>query len=161
MNNHHHQDSLREEMEIIEEFTKQLTSIYYLYNKLQDKLEEKNKLISLLTRDLYDSKKEMEELHVTIEFYKGKNIELQNYLDENNKKLDETRHALVSEIKRLQEENYRYEENRIYQETTTIRRPEETNYIREESMCTASNDDSFRGFNSRIRPIDRNGNIKR
>jgi predicted transcriptional regulator len=94
----------------------------------------------------------MEELHVTIEFYKGKNIELQNYLDENNKKLDETRHALVSEIKRLQEENYRYEENRIYQETT--RRPEET-------MSTATNDDYFAGFNARIKPIDRNGNIKR
>jgi chromosome segregation ATPase len=150
--NNNHKESLREEMELLEEFNKQLTSIYYLYNKLQDKIEEKNKLISLLSHDLYDSKKEMEELHVTIEFYKGKNIELQNYLDENNKKLDETRHALVSEIKRLQEENYRYEENRIYQETT--RRPEET-------MSTATNDDYFAGFNARIKPIDRNGNIKR
>jgi len=139
-------------MELLEEFNKQLTSIYYLYNKLQDKMEEKNKLISLLSHDLYDSKKEMEELNVTIEFYKGKNIQLQNYLDENNKKLDETRHALVSEIKRLQEENYRYEENCIYQETT--RRPEET-------MCTSTNDDYFVGFNKRIKPIDRNGNIKR
>lgn len=150
--NNNHKESLREEMELLEEFNKQLTSIYYLYNKLQDKMEEKNKLISLLSDDLYDSKKEMEELHVTIEFYKGKNIQLQNYLDENNKKLDETRHALVSEIKRLQEENYRYEENRIYQETT--RRPEET-------MCTATNDDYFAGFNARIKPIDKNGNMKR
>lgn len=164
--NNHHQDSLREEMEIIEEFTKQLTSIYYLYNKLQYKLEEKNKLISLLTHDLYDSKKEMEELNVTIEFYKGKNVELQIYLEENNKKLQETRDSLISEIKRLLEENHKYEETNLKQEQTmcVTRSPETWTSINDTNCITgniSTNDDFFTGFNARIRPIDRNGNIKR
>jgi chromosome segregation ATPase len=97
-------ENLEEEMEIIEEFNKQITSIYSLYNKLQDRLEEKNNLISLLTTNLSDSKKEIEELNVTIEFYKHKNFSLQNYLEENNKKLEETRESLIAEIKRLYEE---------------------------------------------------------
>jgi len=161
MNNNHNQ-SLKEEMDIIEEFNKQLTGVYYLYNKLQDKLEEKNKLISLLTRDLSDSKKEIEELNITLEFYKEKNVGLQNYLEENNNKLEETRESLISEIKRLYEENRRYEEiNRRHEEAmSTV-----MNYNNDhrETMCasTANNDDSFAGFNARIRPIDRNGNIKR
>ena len=62
--NINHSHSLKEEMDIIEEFNKQLTGVYYLYNKLQDKLEEKNKLIALLTRDLSDSKKEIEEYFI-------------------------------------------------------------------------------------------------
>jgi hypothetical protein len=164
MNNTHNQ-SLKEEMEIIEEFTKQLTSVYYLYNKLQDKLEEKNKLITLLTQDLIDSKKEIEELHLTIEFYKEKNVGLQNYLEENNNKLEETRESLISEIKRLYEENRRYEEiNRRHEEAMCSVLSD--NYHDNEVMCaatatTSSNNDSFEGFNPRIRPIDKNGNIKR
>ena len=161
MNNNHNQ-SLQEEMKIIEEFNKQLTCVYYLYNKLQDKLEEKNKLITLLTQDLIDSKKEIEELHLTIEFYKGKNIELEKYLEENNNKLEETRSSLISEIKRLYEENCRYEEIncRHEQAMSTVMND---NYHDREKMCaaTAMNDDSFAGFNAKIRPIDRNGNVKR
>jgi len=144
--NNNHKDSLREEMEILEEFNKQLTGIFYLYNKLQDRLEDKNKLISLLTRDLIDSKKEIEELHVTIEFYKEKNVGLQNYLEENKKQLEETRESLISEIKRLHQENRKYEE---------------TNRIHEAAMATAMNENSFAGFNAKIRPIDKNGNMKK
>jgi chromosome segregation ATPase len=161
MNNNLNQ-SLQEEMEIIEEFNKQLASVYYLYNKLQDKLEEKNKLITLLTRDLIDTKKEIEELHMTIEFYKGKNTELQSYLEENNNKLEETRENLISEIKRLYEENCRYEEiNRRQEEVMCT--ATNYNHNHRETMCgaTAVNDDSFAGFNAKIRPIDRNGNVKR
>jgi len=164
MNNNHNQ-SLKEEMDIIEEFNKQLTGVYYLYNKLQDKLEEKNKLITLLTRDLCDSKKEIEELNITLEFYKEKNVGLKNYLEENNNKLEETRESLISEIKRLYEENRRYEEiNRRHEEAMC--NVMSHNYQNNEVMCGAtatasSNDDSFAGFNAKIRPIDKNGNIKR
>jgi len=144
--NNSHKDSLKEEMEILEEFNKQFTGIFYLYNKLQDRLEEKNKLISLLSRDLIDSKKEIDELHVIIEFYKEKNAGLQNYLEENKKQLDETRESLICEIKRLCEENRKYQE---------------TNCRHEQAMASAMNDNSFTGFNEKIRPIDKNGNMKR
>jgi chromosome segregation ATPase len=132
-------DSLKEEMEFLEEFNTKLNSILHLYNKLQYKLQEKNKLISLLTSDLIDTKKEIEELHITIEFYKEKNIFLKNHLEEINKKLEETKESVISEIKILYEK--------------IIRRDEESTF-------TPINDGSFIDFNGIIKPIVKNGNKK-
>jgi len=121
------EESLIEEFQIIEEYNKQLANLYYLHNKLENKLKEKNSLISILSHDLINSKKEIEELNITIEFYKDKNINLKKYLEENNKKLKETNENLISEIKKL------YEEKRAY----------------EEFICTTIYSDSFTRFNEK------------
>lgn len=126
MNNNYNEslieESLIEEFEIIEQYNKQLANLYYLHNKLENKLKEKNSLISILSRDLIYSKKEIEDLNITIQFYKDKNINLKNYLEENIKNLEEKNQQLTSEIKKVYEEKRGYEEficSTIYRDSSS------------------------------------------
>ena len=141
--------NIKEELEIIEEYNKQLNVMCDLNCSIVNKLKEKEHFIINLTKELIDSKQEINELNKELNnlmnCYEEKNGNLKSIIEENTiifenetRQFKEEIEELIREIGRLQQKSY------------------------ENYFATTCDDNDAADFKyERVKAIDKNGNMKK